>query len=121
MRDKIYEPESKMSAAYIYQAKDMAGWLLSREHRGPGDTIDAAAHRLERKYGVPSALLLRLRHREVTDMLMSNFMRLAQAYQAATERMERALEHEKALAVDPRLLRLVNIVAGTESPPQDVN
>lgn len=115
MNDKTNVTESKMSAAYINQAKDMAGWLLSREHRGPGDTIDAAAHRLERRYGVPSALLLRLRHREVSDMLMSNFMRLAQAYQAATERMEKALEHEKAMAVNPHILRLASLMANSET------
>lgn len=118
MQNKRTEQENKMSAAYINQAKDMAGWLLSREHRGPGDTIDAAAHRLERRYGVPSALLLRLRHRDVKDMLMSNFMTLAQAYQTATSRMEAALEHEKAMAVNPRILRLANIVAGEENQPE---
>lgn len=111
--------ECKMSAAYIDNAKGMASWLLHREHRGPGDTIDAAAHRLERRYGVPSALLMRLRHREVKDMLMSNFLALAQAYQSATERMERNLEHEKAMATNAHILRLALTVAGPTDQPQN--
>ena len=115
MRDKTNGEETKMNASYINTAKGMAHFLLTREHRGPGDTIDAAAHRLQRKLGVPSALLMRLRHREVKDMLMSNFLALASAYQTVSDKMERAYEHEKNIAVDPRVLRLAHLVAGAET------
>ncbi len=82
MRDKKHDAESKssnredkrMSTAYIDTAKGMAGFVLEREYRGPGDTIEAAAYRAQHKYGVAATLLMRLRHREVRDMLMSNFM-----------------------------------------------
>ncbi len=101
-----------MSVAYISEAKGMANFLLSREHKGPGDTIEAAASRVQRKFGVPSSVLLRLRHREVKDMLMSNFLALAGAYKAAKSKMERAYEHEREVAVDPKILWLADLVAG---------
>ena len=115
MRDKVTEEETSMDAAYIATARGMADYLLTKEHRGPGDTIDAAAYRLQTRFGVPSSLLMRLRHREVKDMLLSNFIALATAYQRATERMERAYAEEKKMAVDTRILRLADFVAGQET------
>lgn len=115
MRDKSYGKESKMGVAYINEAKNMAAFLLRREHRGPGDTIEAAAHRVQTKHGVPAKILMRLRHREVKDMLMSNFMVLVGAYKSACERMEKAYEQERTKAVDPRILWLADLVAGTKS------
>jgi len=115
MRDKISDRESKaMSTAYISSAKGMAQFLLAKEHRGPGDTIEAAASRLQRKLKVPSSILMRLRHREVKDMLMSNFIALAAAYSKACDRMDEAYEKERKLAVDPEVLRLAALVAGKE-------
>lgn len=112
MRNKNDDREDKMSVAYINDAKGMAKTLLSREFRGPGDTIEAAAHRIQNKLGVPATVILRLRHREVKDMLMSNFMMLASAYKAASERIDRAYEHEREIAIDPKILRLADFVAG---------
>lgn len=115
MRDKISDKESKtMSTAYISSAKGMAEFLLAKEHRGPGDTIEAAAARLQRKLKVPSSILMRLRHREVKDMLMSNFFALANAYSKACEKMDNAYEKERKVAVDPNILRLAALVAGKE-------
>jgi hypothetical protein len=112
VRDKKQGWENKMSASYITAAKEMASFLLAREHRGPGDTIDAAAHRIQTRYGVPCAVLMRLRHREVKDMLLSNFMALAVAYHAACARVDRAYEVERSNAVNPKVLRLADFVAG---------
>lgn len=115
MRDKISDKESKtMSTAYISSAKGMAQYLLAKEHRGPGDTIEAAAARLQTKLKVPSTILMRLRHREVKDMLMSNFLALAAAYSKACEKMDEAYEKERKIAVDPNILRLAALVAGKE-------
>ncbi|ASP84144.1 hypothetical protein CN221_11265 [Sinorhizobium meliloti] len=115
MRDKISDKESKtMSTAYISSAKGMAQFLLAKEHRGPGDTIEAAAARLQRKLKVPSSILMRLRHREVKDMLMSNFLALANAYSKACEKLDEAYEKERKFAVDPNILRLAALVAGKE-------
>lgn len=105
-------------SAYVSEAKEMANWLLKREHRGPGDTIEAAAYRLQTKYGLPVALLMRLRHREVKDMLISSFVAISSAYQAATDRMGKAYEHERAMAANPRVVRLADFVAGAGSQDQ---
>lgn len=115
MRDKSSVRESKMSVAYVNEAKGMATFLLRKEFRGPGDTIEAAATRTETKYRVPASFLLRLRNRAVKDMLVSNFMALATAYLKATEAVDRAYEHEKSLAVNPAILRLAALVAGEKT------
>jgi hypothetical protein len=111
--DTILDMETKMSMAFtIEDAKGMAGYLLAKEHRGPGDTIEAAASRNEVKHGVPANLLLRLRHREINDMLLSNFAVLANAYMAVKTKVDRAYEHEKSLAVDTKIRRMAAFVAG---------
>lgn len=104
-----------MSVAYVNEAKGMAEFLLNKEFRGPGDTIEAASHRAEVKYRVPASFLLRLRNRTVKDMLVSNFMALATAYVKATEAVDRAYDHEKSLAVNPTILRLADLVAGASA------
>lgn len=119
MGDKGFDRENKkMGTAYISDAKNMADYLLAREHRGPGDTIEAAAYRVQSKFGVPSSVLMRLRHREVKDMLMSNFMALAQAYRAASDRIDKAYEKEREAAVDPKILRIADFVAGKKNEAQ---
>lgn len=118
MRDKSSVKESKMSDAYIMKAKGMAEELLTWEHRGPGDTIEAAAHRLQTRLRVPAATLLRLRNRKVTDMLMSSFFPLASAYakyQAACAKMDAAYKEERALATDPKMAWLADFIAGSET------
>lgn len=116
MRDKNQSREDKkMSAEYISTAKGMADFLLTREHRGPGDTIEAAAYRLQTRFGVPVTVLMRLRHREVKDMLMSNFMALADAYQRVSQKIDNAYEHEREVAIDPKILRLADFVAGKKT------
>ena len=114
MRDRTTETGSTMSVAYINEAKTMARFLLRREHRGPGDTIEAASHRLETKFKVPASIIMRLWNRPVKDMLMSNFMALTEAYIKASTRIEKAYEHEKSMAVHPAILRLATLVAGEE-------
>lgn len=112
-QDKNSDRENrKMSMAYVDDAKGMAGFLLAREHRGPGDTIEAASYRVQTKYGVPATFLLRLRHREVKDILMSNFMTLALAYKSASEKIEKAYEREREVAVDPKILRFADFISG---------
>lgn len=115
LESKISSRENKMSMAFdIDDAKGMAGWLLAKEHKGPGDTIEAAAGRIEVRDGVPASLLLRLRNRQVNDMLLSNFAALAKAYVSFKTRVEKAYEHERALAVDTKIARLADFVAGAK-------
>lgn len=111
-----------MSTDAVMEAKRMNGFLLSREHRGPGDTIEAAAFRLQTRYGIPVATTMRLRNREVKDMFVSSFMPILNAYLAATrkieaaaDKMENAYAQERNLAVDPRLVRLADAVRGKET------
>lgn len=117
-----------MSIEYVEEAKRMSGFLLAKEHRGPGDTIEAAAYRLQTRYGVPVATTMRLRNREVKDMFVSSFFPILNAYlavtakiNAAADRMERAYEEERNRAVDPGLVRLADAVAGrkTATPKED--
>lgn len=116
MRDKTpSRDDRKMSAEYISTAKGMADFLLTREHRGPGDTIEAAAYRLQNKFGVPVTVLMRLRHREVKDMLLSNFMALAGAYSKVSQKIEDAYEREREVAIDPKILWLADFVAGKKT------
>ncbi|MFP1634107.1 hypothetical protein ACLB6G_20450 [Zhengella sp. ZM62] len=119
MGDRVFVGANKMSVAVINQAKGMAEFILRREHRGPGDTIEAAAHRAERKYGVPASWIFRLRYREIKDMPASAFVALAQAYEAACVRAERAYENERARhAPDTAIVRIADLVSGEkeESP-----
>jgi hypothetical protein len=64
---------------------------------------------------VPVTVLMRLRHREVKDMLMSNFMALADAYQRVSQKIDNAYEHEREVAIDPKILRLADFVAGKKT------
>lgn len=108
-----------MSAEYIAEAKRMSGFLLEREFRGPGDTIEAAAYRMQTRYGIPVSTTMRLRNREVKDMFTSTFFPILNAYlavkdkiNAAADRMERTYEEERNRTVDSSLRRLADAVAG---------
>jgi hypothetical protein len=122
LRDKNQVKETKMSDAYIMTAKGMAETLLAWEHRGPGDTIEAAAHRLQTRLRVPASTLLRLRNRKVKDMLMSSFFPLAAAYakyQTACQKMDSAYQEERARAIDPQILRLADFISGTKAETEE--
>lgn len=108
-----------MSSDSITMAKEMSTFLLAKEFRGPGDTIEAAAYRLQSRYGIPVATTVRLRKTEVKDMFLSSFFPILNAYlavkgkmEAAAERMEQKYEEQRDSAVDPRILRLSDFVAG---------
>lgn len=114
MSDKPAERQVKMSSEYVNESKRMADFILHRVHRGPGDTVDAAMHRAEKLYGVSAAWLHRLRYREISDMPMSAFAALANAYRAACESSEKAYEAERKLADarNSKVLWLADLVAG---------
>ena len=113
MGDRRIVGANKMSVAVINQAKNMAEFILRRENRGPGDTIEAAAHRAERKYGVPASWIFRLRYREIRDMPASAFIELIQAYEATSVRADRAYETERENhEAYSALVRVADVVAG---------
>lgn len=99
MRDKPTVRGDKMSAVdgSIADARKWADYLLRKEG-GIGDKLSWAAHQAELKYGAPASIMLRLRNREVSDMLLSNWIKLKAAYEAACLQVERQAEHQQALA-----------------------
>lgn len=93
MQDDLHR-DDKMSDAVVTQASTWADALLSKVHRGPGDTIDAAMFRAEAKYGIPANVFWTLRYRRPKDILASVYLRLQAAYQAECDRQEARLRHE---------------------------
>lgn len=84
---------------------EAAGWadaLLRREHRGPGDTIDAARARLARRHKLPEQVLWALRYRRPKDIAGSIYRALWRAYEAETQSMEaRIAENLKLIEALP--------------------
>lgn len=102
MRDKINDGGIKMSVVdgSIQDARRWSEFMLQKKHRGIGDTIERAAYEAEKTWGAPASIMLRLRNREVTDMLLSNWITLKAAYEAACLQVERQAEHQQNLAKD---------------------
>lgn len=114
MSVKRNEGSDKMSVEYVNEAKGMADYILTRVHRGPGDTVGAAIHRAERLYGAPAKWLHRLRYRDIKDMPVSAFAAIAHAYRAANDAADRAYEAERKIADErgSKVLWLADLVAG---------
>ncbi|RVD44899.1 hypothetical protein EN742_00710 [Mesorhizobium sp. M4A.F.Ca.ET.020.02.1.1] len=85
---------AKMSDAYVNEARGWADYLIRREFRGPGDTVDAAMARCERKYHVARSVLWGLRYRPPKDMMVSLYMRLRSAYEDELGRLDQRIEEE---------------------------
>jgi hypothetical protein len=98
----------------VDEAAVWADQLVSRVYRGPGDTIEAAHHRAEKKYGVPAQTFWALRYRRPKDLLASVYRQLRSAYQQEVERQEAKLRHElectKLLPATPDRLNLIREV-----------
>lgn len=99
----------------VDEAASWADLLVRREHRGPGDTIDAARQRAARKHKVPEQALWSLRYRKPKDIAGSIYRSLYRAYQAETQTMEaRIAENLKlieALPPGPSRDRMVSQLA----------
>lgn len=72
----------------VDEAATWADLLVKREHRGPGDTIDAARARAARKHKLPEQALWSLRYRKPKDIAGSIYRSLYRAYLAETQTME---------------------------------
>ena len=91
-------PDRKAMNSNAY-AKDCCSWanaLIRREARGPGDQ-ENAMRRLEARYGIPWRTFWSLKYRPPSDVFVSVYMRLRDAYQSECERQKRLLEHEIAI------------------------
>lgn len=84
----------KMAEAYVEDAQRWADFLIKSEFKGPGDTLDAAMARCERKYRVSRSVLWSLRYRRPKDMLVSVYMALQNAYEAELVKLDRKLKDE---------------------------
>ena len=90
--------EQSVSETYVHEAQRWASALLEREHRGPGDTLDAAMWRAEQKWGIDHSTFWSLRYRPPREMFVSVYMRLRHAYEFECVRQEARLQHELMLA-----------------------
>lgn len=90
--------ETQMAEAYVLEAKSWADMLVRAEFRGPGDTIDAAMARCERKHKIDRSTLWSLRYRLPKDMMVSAYMALRAAYHSELKKMQARLEHELLIA-----------------------
>jgi len=84
----------------IADARRWSEFMLQKKYRGIGDTIERAAYEAEKTWGAPASIMLRLRNREVTDMLLSNWVKVKAAYEAACLQVERQAQHQQQLAKD---------------------
>lgn len=82
----------------VNKAAKWAEALLARVHHGPGDNIEAAMHRAERKYGIPVQTFWSLRYRPPKEMGVAAWAFIKSVYDAECGRQEARLRHELELA-----------------------
>ena len=99
----------------VDEAATWADLLVRREHRGPGDTIDAARARAARKHRLPEQVLWSLRYRKPKRIWADLYKRLELAVQAEIKSQEARLAHEiavtKAITTTPAGLALIDEAA----------
>ncbi|GHC79536.1 hypothetical protein [Limoniibacter endophyticus] len=124
MRDKFSDRGVKMSVTRIEdptwlgeEAKRMSAELLRKEHRGPGDTIEAAADRLQTRLRVPSAIILQCWNRPPREMKVSRWMAVFRAHlQEFGNRAEANYEEKRNdTQAHPVLAGLADFIAGKPS------
>lgn len=124
MGDKSPARDRKMSVVDYSDPTIAGSWakqfsrdLLRREHKGPGDTIEAAAERLRRTKKLDPNILLQGWNRPPRDMKISRWLPLFLVWwEEVGSRIEGAYESKRQEAegheVHPALLRLADTVAG---------
>ena len=93
---KNHLQDSKMSNAYLDEARLWANDLVQRESRGNGDT-ENAMRRLEQRFGISWRTFWSLRYRPPKDILIGTYLGLKNAYEAECERQMALLRHELEL------------------------
>lgn len=95
----------------VDEAASWADLIVRREHRGPGDTLDAARMRAARKHRLPEQTLWSLRYRKPKDLSASIYRALYRAYVAETQSMEAKIAENikllEALPASPARDRMV--------------
>lgn len=87
-----------MTDLSVDRAADWADALVRREHRGPGDTLDAARSRAARKHRLPERLLWALRYRRPKRIWADLYLSLEAAVAAEVRSQEARLAHEIELS-----------------------
>ena len=110
--------EKQMGTEFVADARKWADALVMREYQGPGQ-MDRAIDRASQKTGLDRHVVWSLRYRPPTDILVSVYSRLKEAYEAECARQMRLYEHERALArkhhaTDTALGRAADALAGTK-------
>ncbi len=94
-KKSLPEEQIVMSGSLVVdEAARKAGLLLAREFRGPGDTVEGAMSRAERRWGIPFQTFWALRYRKPSDILASIYLRIGTAYEAEVASQEARLRHE---------------------------
>jgi hypothetical protein len=103
VKSRVWSNKMSVMDGAIDDIRHRSLFLLNKEHRGIGDTIEHAASEVERKWGAPASILLRLRNREVSDMKLSNALAVVMAsaaagYDAVCSKVEAAGDRQEARA-----------------------
>lgn len=121
MRDKSPDRGNKMSVTSISdpiwlgeQAKRMSEDLLRKEHRGPGDTIEAAASRIGNRHNTDPAIFMQCWNRPPREMKVSRWMSVFATYWAEFGEKTNAAYEEKRekTHAHPAIVRLADFVSG---------
>lgn len=126
MGDKFHVTSNKMSVTSITdpvwlgsEAKRMSEDLLRKEHKGPGDTIEAAAGRLQARLQVPSNILLQCWHRPPREMKVSRWMAVFCAHwrEFGDQAEDDYKDKRNGTTAHPILVGLADLVAGRSHNP----
>lgn len=100
----------------VDEAASWADMLVRREHRGPGDTIDAARQRAARKHKLPEQVLWALRYRKPKRIWADLYKQLELAVAAEIQSQEARLAHELAITKSlPATASRLALIAETEA------
>jgi hypothetical protein len=116
-KDPLHPVQKQMTdVTAVDRAETWVDWLVRREHRGPGDTIDAARLRAARKHRLPERILWALRYRKPKQICADLYLSIESAVAAEVKRQEARLEQELAItkALAPTADRLA-LIAETEA------
>lgn len=117
----IDAPGGKGLPCLASEAHKMAKGLLRKEHKGPGDTLEAAADRLAFRhghFGLTAGIVMQAWNRPPRDMKVSRWMALFAAHWAEIgSKAEQDYEARRAVMAEshPVLVRVADFVAGRQA------
>lgn len=106
-----------------YQRPNIRGpvSMLRKYDRGPGDTIEAAAGRIQKEHKVDAAIIMQGWNRPARAMMAHRWLPLFQAWcEAGFAKADAAYEEERKRHADTSaLVRLADLVAGRTARPTE--